>query len=78
MTPSKSEERRHKTMTETQDMQPEQDYNFPTIGLSGVTIRARSQAEAQEKAKKLMADMAKNEKPVEKEEEKSEVETSQE
>lgn len=61
MTPSKSEERRHKAQTETQDMQPEQDFNFPSIGLSGVTIRARSMKEAQEKAKKLQADMAKSE-----------------
>lgn len=61
MTPSKSEERRHKAQTETQDMRPEQDYNFPSIGLSGVTIRATSMKEAQEKAKKLQADMAKAE-----------------
>lgn len=78
MTPSKSEERRHRAQTETQDMQPERDFNFPSIGLTGVTIRARSMKEAQEKAAKLQADMAKNEKVVEKQEEKSEVESSEE
>lgn len=61
-------------MTETQDMQPERDFNFPSFGPTGVTISARSQEEAQEKLKKLQADMAKNEKKVEK----SEVDTSEE
>jgi hypothetical protein len=62
MTPSKSEERRHKAQTETQDMQPEQDFNFPSVGLTGVTIRAKDRAEAEEKLKKLQADIAKGEK----------------
>lgn len=54
MAQSKSEERRVKI--QTQDLQPERAYSYPTVG-DGMTVYARSQEEADEKVAKLRASM---------------------